>query len=704
LAHRIAATFYLLDGDYLSVSDVATSALSLLRRIESDAAVSLGNSRRDIETQLASALTRLHPPQHHVRALRLVSSVLGAAPDNIDALLSKGLIDEAAGRWEEARAAFVHVQQLALAQAAASPLSPSRAPALEAQGEVAWCDVCAGRLEEGRVALEAVIDRLDDAASAAVVDGAARARAWWRLGRCLWQIGGEARSDPDQAFTCFITALKRSAGFAPAFTALGFFYDEVAKDAARASKCFQKAFELDAREDEAARRLAEGFAEEREWDLVDVVARRTVEGEGGAEALGGAAGNVSQKRHMSRNAWAWRAIGSVELHRERHEEAIAAFQVALRAEPHDAGTWQRLGEAYAASQRQAAALKTFAKALQLSHGAWQVRYSIAEVHRELGDVDEAQELLEHILKEQPEEIGVRVAAAETSLQLAQREVQTGYVLRAEASLETTLQHVLQAVRLEPHLRSAWKVAADALFELSRFGRLVQGRTMREGVVEQLVQLAAQDDVDAQLGDVSSAVTLKYVAQCRESEHAYLSAAAFLYKACVVLHGSDEDATAWADLAVALHQLDLVAKLKDAATQGTQCIQRALKLEPGNEALWMILGSLAFKTNVKLAQHCFVRAIEASPRVSCRAPPPPAAPLLAADTCRRTPCPGAISASSTCSTTTPSWQTRPSSAPRRWTPILRRRGWGRRSWRSTTTTSRRRACCSSMPSACRRARQ
>jgi hypothetical protein len=34
----------------------------------------------------------------------------------------------------------------------------------------------------------------------------------------------------------------------------------------------------------AARRLAEGFAEEREWDIVDVVARRTIDGEGGLDA------------------------------------------------------------------------------------------------------------------------------------------------------------------------------------------------------------------------------------------------------------------------------------------------------------------------------------------------------------------------------------------------------------------------------------
>ncbi len=47
-----------------------------------------------------------------------------------------------------------------------------------------------------------------------------------------------------------------------------------------ALKCFQKAFELNAREADAARQLAEGFLEEQEWDLVKVVMNRTIEGKG----------------------------------------------------------------------------------------------------------------------------------------------------------------------------------------------------------------------------------------------------------------------------------------------------------------------------------------------------------------------------------------------------------------------------------------
>lgn len=118
----------------------------------------------------------------------------------------------------------------------------------------------------------------------------------------------------DEAYTLFISALKCNSTYAPAYTSLGIYYTEFASpDPTRASKCFQKAFELDAREAYAARRLAEGFAEEREWDLVEVVARRTIDGEGGLNAgLQDGTAGVSG-RYLPTNAWAWKAVGVVEL-------------------------------------------------------------------------------------------------------------------------------------------------------------------------------------------------------------------------------------------------------------------------------------------------------------------------------------------------------------------------------------------------------
>jgi len=119
----------------------------------------------------------------------------------------------------------------------------------------------------------------------------------------------------EESYRLFIQSLKRSPNYAPSFTSLGVYYLECQSppDPTRASKCFQKAFELDAREAEAARRLAEGFAEEREWDLVEVVARRTIDGEGGLDAGVKLDEGPNTGKYLPTNSWAWKAVGVVEL-------------------------------------------------------------------------------------------------------------------------------------------------------------------------------------------------------------------------------------------------------------------------------------------------------------------------------------------------------------------------------------------------------
>lgn len=121
----------------------------------------------------------------------------------------------------------------------------------------------------------------------------------------------------ETAYKRFIGALKQDSNFAPAFTSLGVYYLDYADppDPQRSSKCFQKAFELDAREVVAAQKLAEGFANDREWDLVEVVAQRTIDGEGGLNAgMDKTEGDTT--RYLPSNSWAWKALGVVKLVRK----------------------------------------------------------------------------------------------------------------------------------------------------------------------------------------------------------------------------------------------------------------------------------------------------------------------------------------------------------------------------------------------------
>lgn len=111
----------------------------------------------------------------------------------------------------------------------------------------------------------------------------------------------ESRSDRKGPHSYFISALQNNQNFAPAYTSLGIFYADIMEDTTRANKCFQKAFELSAGEVEAAERLARSFAEAREWELVEIVARRVAD--------------ADKKRSVPGKSISWpqSAIGVVEL-------------------------------------------------------------------------------------------------------------------------------------------------------------------------------------------------------------------------------------------------------------------------------------------------------------------------------------------------------------------------------------------------------
>jgi superkiller protein 3 len=243
-------------------------------------------------------LVHFYPPKYHARALRSLDSLLEEDSNQVDCLIARGYIHQHAKRWEEARQDFDKVLDLVDCQ---------EATWLEAAEESAWCQIQLGETSAGIQSLKSVIERLDDQRDSET----AQARAWWRLGKAIWdETDGNFTFE---AYKLWITALKRSSSFAPAYTSLGIYYAEHATphDPTRASKCFQKAFELDAREAEAARRLSEGFVEEEEWDLAEIVARRTIEGEGGVEGQGSA--EPLNARHIPMNVWAWKVVGLVAL-------------------------------------------------------------------------------------------------------------------------------------------------------------------------------------------------------------------------------------------------------------------------------------------------------------------------------------------------------------------------------------------------------
>ncbi|KAG6854057.1 hypothetical protein C0991_011035 [Blastosporella zonata] len=570
IANRVLAELYVTELDYENAIKAAQSGLELLNRLEKSTGRKLPSVRIGYKGILATSLVHLFPPKHHPRALRLIDDVLAQSPNNVGCLMGRAFVLEAAKKWDEAAAFFERVDEL---------LPDDVSDGLRAREENAWCRCQINDMDNGVAILQSIVTILQD----------------------LDERGEDvSRCKRDEGYNFFISSLKANPSYAPAFTSLGIYYAEVASppDANRASKCFQKAFELDPREAEAARRLAEGFAEDREWDLVEVVARRTIEGEGGLEGGIGGGSASATSRYLPTNAWAWKAVGVVEL----------AFQIALRAEPEDAPSWVRLGEAYSKAGRHVAAVKALERAQELDSNDWVCPYLIGNVKHQMGNYQDAIHAFESILVNRPSDVGVLVSLGQAYLDQGRSESSEGFQARAEQSFSMCISVGLKTIEASAGFRSVvWKTIGDAIFALSTRPTYTEEATVRDALKGVVALLPAENHHLS--GIVPPAALPEDDTPLSGLKVLEIALAAYGYRTSLS-ESTTTSGSIWFDLGIALHSW----VIKSSAAPSAQAriiafLTQGLREDPGNSLYWMGLGDAYFLSNAKSAQHAYIKAIE-----------------------------------------------------------------------------------------------
>ncbi|WFC99924.1 Superkiller protein 3 [Malassezia yamatoensis] len=649
-AQRIAAEFYLLDRDFVSAAEVLEAARSQLEKQKQQTGAEFIEVDMELAAELAIAYTHLRLPKYYRDVRVLLNKVSAQNKNDLVGCMARAYFFEAHNEWAKAKAMFekalklvdLHQRQLDKSPQSigrnlqALDLSPDFR--LEARSELAWCFIQTNQYQEARSLLDQLIASYDNQEN--VFGAEFRARLWWLSGRCYWMMGGKYRHDPSNAYHCYVAAIQRYASYAPAFTALGQYYEQEVSppDTVRASKCFQKAFELEATEYQAAKRLIESFADQRDWELVETVAQRVIEAEGGKDTLDA---RPQAAVHITSNAWVWKAMGIVESIRHRPERAITALQITLRATPQDIDAWVRIGEAYLAFGRPIPALKTFARALHLlettNHDAqvekWHVDYLVAEAQRRLGRFDRAAKILSKILADSSSQYAIYAVLAETRLSEARNLLSSGFVARAHSALIMSLRDAAHALHADKLLNTAWKVAADACFLLSRLDLAADAQqadgkwsTGIRSVLYDMMLLLTQMDSDARLeaiNVVNANDVMAYVPsqddETLPSTEEYLMYAVLCYKYLAVAHPKESKTAvfAWSDLALSLasfswhlHANQHLERSAIAHDQAAECVRLALSIKPQTR-LWLLLGNLYFKKDPATAQHAYIMAIESS---------------------------------------------------------------------------------------------
>ncbi|KAJ1972069.1 Tetratricopeptide repeat protein 37, partial [Dimargaris cristalligena] len=235
------------------------------------------------------------------------------------------------------------------------------------------------------------------------------AEYYFRLGRIYWEWGETYRSDKSLTLTAWLQAARLNPQLDKVFFWLGRFYEWEAQVnsnhpapalAQRALKCYQRAFELNPRNNsDTAQQLIQLYAAEHQWTLVARVTQTVVQ-------------------VNPRASWAWRIIAMDHLHRTgQYSEAITAFQQAIKTMPSapkntessaaEGGrntavvVWEGLGKAYFRDGRYVASRRALERALELveadvepeaepnSPSAVSIHWLLGRVFQELSEFPEA---------------------------------------------------------------------------------------------------------------------------------------------------------------------------------------------------------------------------------------------------------------------------------------------------------------------------
>jgi superkiller protein 3 len=552
-------------------------------------------------------------PRNHLEAKGIFESILKRKPQFTSALIGIGLVLEEEEQYEQA---FQFLEQ-ALKQ------DPSNG---RIGAESAWCQALAGDYKTG-------LERLQEYLEYPQLDASKqrgrelRAQTLYRIGVCLWELDPSkaARKDRQGTYSKLLAAIKANPNYAPAYTLLGIFYEDYNKDRKRARQCFQKAFELSPSEIVAAERLARLFANQGEWDIVEVVSQRVVDSGKARQTPG------SKRKGVS---WPFSALGVVQMNKQEYQKSIVSFLSALRISPDDYYSYVGLGESYHNSGRYNSASRAFNYAENPTDGVtlkrsaeegWFTKYMLANVNRELSEFNEALKGYEAVLADRPKEFGVSIALLQTLVEKGWHCIETGFFGEAVDSATRALEVADTITEYKPDAFNLWKAVGDAcsLFswvqeKLPQFPiELVQKALRSQSEVG--IDFDTHKDVDGLGKDA-----LASLSEDTETALANVLRAAILAQKRAIsscAHDIHAQAVAWYNLGwteyrahVCLEQEGTEeSRLTTYLRAAMKCFKRAIELEAGNSEFWNSLGVITTTLSPKVAQHAFVRSLHLNER-------------------------------------------------------------------------------------------
>ncbi|CAG8473432.1 3809_t:CDS:10 [Gigaspora margarita] len=582
--------------DYELALDYASNGRNLVTQYSKSIGYTLDRVLRSLELCMANCYLNIDS-KYHTDALQLYQKILNKDPKNIHALQGVGMILSTQKQFEKSIEIFENILQL-------------DSKNYIAKSEIGWIHFLTDNYEE---ATKLTLDAID------MYDGSAL--CFYRLGRIYWAMGDQYRKDKNYAYAQFIQSVKLDSHFAKSFTYLGHYYRIIENDNVRAKKCYQKAFSIDACDEEAGSELSEYFQSEGEGNIAEGIYRTVIQ--------------------ANRKAgWAWKRLGFAELAKGNYLEAITDFQTALRTDTKDIRCWEGLAEAYRHEGRYMASMKAFLRATELDPSSVYAHYQIATIKQKLGmyidaidqynlTLEKAESKGEHNHMPSLEGLG------NCYLSLSKEYFHTGFYGRAAESLDLGITIIARAIETNSKYQCFWKLIGD--FCIISTLLLNYLHLIHLAPIKNLIGIAKQLDIDAKLHLPKDIDNIECNLDSDEDNltnsnklRVILICGRLSYKYAIILSRNRPDTAPafWYDLGVAYYKsYEHYSKnieenidnhinetsVTNYLSVGIRCIKIALKFESTNFQFWNSLGVMTLLADSKISQHAFIKAIEYSPK-------------------------------------------------------------------------------------------
>ncbi|KAG4301141.1 hypothetical protein PCK1_002451 [Pneumocystis canis] len=582
LCHRFLASSYLSLKEYGNAIVVAQSGLNSLSKLLEKTGLLLPFTRQDLIFDLAVSYVYYKSPKFHNKALELFDEILELSFNDVMALHGKAIILEEKKDFSSAISLLLK----------AADLDPSNILILS---EIAWCEINLKKYEDGLNKLDICIEKMNNDT---ILSGSDKAEICWKKGVALWEQDDELKKS--ESYSSFITSLKYDPTYSRSFVNLGIFYADALKDENRSIKCFQKAFELNAGEIDAAERLVITYARKKEWNLVEAIAKIVI------------SADKIHRRYSHDFSWPQRSLGIAEMNYKRYDKAIIYFQDAIKISGNDPHSWAGLGEAYAKSGKYIAALKALNKSKNLDEDNWFVQYLMGDVQKLLGQYKNACESYYSILKSHPDEFVVILALSETYVSWASTWKEKGFYKKSEEYAIKCLKIIEKSGnKNKKHSYSLWTILAKTCFLLSTFFV-----TDSESLIFILNKLYDKQNFinDDKLVPIIDNLPLEEKDLFNNRCSYYLLLWAFLFMKRVVkvsVQNKIAHSASWYSLGQILFLIHLQNTNINYnwVNSSIYCLRRAIKMEPKNATFWRAYGVIVSTLSPKISQYSLIKSIK-----------------------------------------------------------------------------------------------